>query len=151
MVVTELSAVAGFILVVLFAWSPLLAIERVRALFTWPTQWLAVNYAVLGGGIILIQCLSYLLVILLVAGTGSVDGGEAAGIVGGIGVANLLVPGGLAVGAVYLLPTHGIWSPNAKGLDGRIALGLGVVWYAIVTTVTVVIAGLALMFANLPM
>lgn len=151
MVVTELSAIAGFVLVVLFAWSPLLAIERIRALFTWPTQWLVVNYVVLGGSVVLVQCLSYLPVILLVAGTGSVGGGEAARIVGGIGGANLLVPGSVAVGAVSLLPTRDIWSPDAGGLDGRIALGLGVVWYAIVTTVTVVIAGLALVFANLPM
>lgn len=151
MVVTELSAVAGFVLVVLFVWSPLLAIDRIRALFTWPTQWLVVNYVVLGGSGVLVQCLSYLFVVLLVAGTGSVGGGEAARVVGGIGVANLLLPGTVAVGAGYLLPTRGIWSPDDGGLDGRIALGIGVVWYAIVTTVTVVIAGLALMFANLPM
>lgn len=151
MVTTELSAVVGFLVVVLFAWSPLLAVERLRALFAWPTEWLALNYLLLGGGVVLVQCLSYLAVVVAVAGTGSVTGGEAAGIVGGVALANLLVPGVGAVGALSILPTRGVWSPDGGGLDGRIALGLGVLWYAVVTTVAVVVAGLALMFANLPM
>lgn len=150
MVAAELSAVAGFVLVVLLAWSPLLAVERIRALFVWPTRWVAANYLVLGVGVVLLQCLSYLAVIVLAAGTGPVSGGEAAVIVGGVAAANVLVPGLCAVGAVRVLPRRGVWTVDGGGVDGRVALGLGVVWYAVVTTVVFVLAGLALMFANLP-
>lgn len=150
MVVAELSAVVGFVLVVLFAWAPLLAVERIRVLFVWPTRWVAANYLVLGVGVVLIQCVSYLAVVVLAAGTGPVSGGEAAVVVGGVAAANVLVPGLGAVGAVRVLPRRGVWPPDGGGVDGRIALGLGVLWYAVVTTVAVVLAGLALMFANLP-
>jgi hypothetical protein len=150
MVTAELAAVVGFALAVLLAWSPLLAVERVRALFAWPTRWLVVNYVVLGGAVVLVQCLSYVAVVAAVAGTGSVTGGEAAGVVGGVVGTNVLLPAAGAVGAVRLLPSRDVWSPDGEGLDGRIALGAGVVWYAVVTTVTFLVAGLALMFAHLP-
>jgi hypothetical protein len=150
MVAAELSAVFGFALVVLFGCSPLLGIERIRALLRWPTRWLAVNYVVVVAGLLVAQLLSYLGVVLAVAGTGTVTGGEAAAIVGGVGAANLLVPGAGAVGAVSLLPPRDVWSPDGGGLDGRIALGIAVGWYAVVTTGTFVVVGLALMFANLP-
>jgi hypothetical protein len=36
-------------------------------------------------------------------------------------------------------------------MSGRIALGIGVIWYAIITSVLFVFIGLVLMFAYLPM
>lgn len=36
----ELGVVAGFAVIVLLFWSPLLAITRLRELFRWPTSWL---------------------------------------------------------------------------------------------------------------
>jgi hypothetical protein len=150
MVPSELLAVGGFAAVILFAWSPLLGIERIRALFSWPTDWVVVNYVAVGVAFVVVQVLSYVAVVLLAAGTGSVSGGEAGAIVGGVAAANVVLPGGCALGAVRLLPRRGVWTPDGGGLSGRIALGIGVVWYAAVSTVTVLVVGLVVMFANLP-
>jgi len=150
MVSTELGVVAGFGGVVLFAWAPLLGVERLRALFTWPTRWLGMNYLLIGAGILGVQCLSYLGIILLTAGTGSVTGGDAAAIIGRIIAANLVIPGVGALVALRVLPDRGYWSPETGGLDGRLALALGIVWYAVVTSVCFLLIGLVIMFANLP-
>ncbi|GAA0508643.1 hypothetical protein SAMN04488066_11121 [Halorubrum aquaticum] len=151
MVPSELTVVSAFAAVVLFAWSPLLAVERLRALFTWPTRTLLANYLVVGAVVAVVQVLSYFGVVLLVAGTGSVTGGEAAGIVAGVVVANLLVPGAAAVACLRLLPARGVWSPDSRsGLDGRIALAVGVGWYAVVASATFLAFALGIMFANLP-
>jgi len=138
---------AGF---VLFAWAPLLSVTRLRALFVWPTRWLAVNYLLVGTGFLLGQGLVYLGLFLLVAGTGPVTGGDAASLVGGIVAGNLVVPGIVAVVALRMLPGRGYWSTDADGLSERSALGLGVMWYAIAASVAFVIIGLGVMFANLP-
>ncbi|MCY4731820.1 hypothetical protein KY092_14770 [Natronomonas gomsonensis] len=150
MVSTELGAVAVFTAVVLFVWSPLLVVERLRALFVWPTRWMALNYALLGVGILLVQCLSYLAVFLLAAGIGMVTGGDVAAIVGGVIIVNLAVPSAGAIAALRTLPARGIWSPAGDGLSGRIALGVGVLWYAIVTTVLFLVIGAVILVANLP-
>lgn len=150
MVPSELLAIGGFASLILFAWSPLLSIERVRTLFSWPTDWFVVNYVAVGVAVVIVQLSSYVAVVLLVAGTGPVSGGEAGAIVGGIAVANVVLPGGCAVGAVRFLPRRGVWTPDGGGLSGRIALAIGVVWYAVVATVTIVVVGVAVMFANLP-
>jgi hypothetical protein len=150
MVSTEFGVLAAFGGVVLFAWAPLLGVERLRALFTWPTRWLGVNYLFVGASLIGVQCLSYLGIILLTAGTGSVTGGDAAAIIGRIIAANLVIPGVGAFAALHLLPNRGFWSPETGGLDGRLALGIGVIWYVIVTSVCFVLIGLVIMFANLP-
>jgi hypothetical protein len=145
-----LGAVAVFTAVVLFVWSPLLVVERLRALFVWPTRWMALNYALLGVGILLVQCLSYFAVFLLAAGTGMVTGGDVAAIVGGVVIANLAVPSAGAIAALRTLPARGIWSPAGDGLSGRIALGVGVIWYAIVTTVLFLVIGAVVLVVNLP-
>ncbi|WP_435066717.1 hypothetical protein [Haloplanus sp. C73] len=150
MVWSQLGAVAGFAVVVLLCCSPLLALSRLRDLFRWPTEWLAVNYLLVGGVLVGVQSLSYLGIMLLVAGTGTVTGGDAAGIVAGVLAANLCLPGGVALAALRLLPERGYWTPDGDGLSGRVALGIGVVWYAAVTSVGFVLVGLTLLFANLP-
>ncbi len=91
MVFPKLGIVTSFIAVVLLFWSPLLTITHLRQLFCWPTRWFVLNYLLIGTCLLVIQCLSYLLVILLVARTGMITGGDAVRIVGGIGIANLLV------------------------------------------------------------
>ncbi|SMO82324.1 hypothetical protein [Halorubrum cibi] len=151
MVPTELTVLSAFAAVVLFAWSPLLAVERLRALFAWPTRTLLANYLVIGAVVAVVQVASYFGVVLLVAGTGSVTGGEAAGIVAGVVAANLLVPGAAAVACLRLLPARDVWSPDSRsGLDGRIALAVGVGWYAVVASATFLAFALGIMFANLP-
>jgi len=150
MVFQELGVVAIFAVIVLLFWSPLLAITRLRELFRWPTNWLVVNYLLIGAGIIVVQSFSYLAIMLLIAGTGTVTGGDAVGIVGGVLAANLLFPGAIALTALRILPERGYWTPNGDGLSGRIALGIGVIWYAVITSVGFVFIGLVLMFANLP-
>lgn len=151
MIPAEVYAVTGFVLLLLLTWSPLLAFERIRALFAWPTRWFAVNYVVVGTGVVLAQCVIYLAIAVATAGAGTVTGGDAAAIVGGVALSNVFVPGACSIGAVRLLPQRDVWSPDGGGLSGRIALGIGVVWYAIVATATVVIGGLVLMFAHMPM
>jgi hypothetical protein len=151
MVPTELTVLSAFAAVVLFVWSPLLAVERLRALFVWPTRTLLANYLVVGAGVVVVQVLSYFAVILLVAGTGSVTGGEAAGIVAGVLAANVLVPGAAAVACLRFLPDRGVWTPeSSSGLGGRVALAVGVCWYAVVASITFLAFALGIMFANLP-
>jgi len=151
MVFPELGVVVGFAVIVLLFWSPLLAIARLRELFRWPTSWLLVNYLLIGGGVIAVQSITYLIIMLLIAGTGTVTGSDAVGIVGGVLAANLLLPGAIALTALRILPARGYWTPTSDGLSGRIALGIGVTWYAVITSVGFVFIGLVLMFANMPM
>ncbi len=150
MVLPAIGIVTGFAVVVLSFWSPLLAISSLRELFRWPTRWLVVNYLLVGTGLLAGQCLSYLVVILLSAGTGTVTGSDAVRIVGGVLVANLLLPGISALAALRILPARGYWTPEGHRLNGQIALGIGVLWYAVITSLGFVFIGLALMFANLP-
>jgi len=150
MVAPEIIVVAVFAAVVLTAWSPLLAIERVRALFAWPTRWVVANYLLVGAGVIVAQCLWYLGTLLLVVGTGQVTGSDAAAVVGGALAGNLAVPGIGALAALRVLPARGHWSTDGGGLSGQVALGLGVVWYAVVASVGFVLIGLGIVFANLP-
>ena len=140
----------GFAVVVLLFWSPLLVITRLRELFRWPTRWLIVNYLLIGGGLLVGQCLSYLVVILLSAGTGTVTGSDAIRIIGGVLVANLFLPGISALAALRILPARDYWIPEGNGLNGHIALGIGVIWYAVITSLGFISIGLVLIFANLP-
>lgn len=151
MILSELAVVAAFVVLVLLFWSPLLAIKNIRELFHWPTSWPLVNYPLIGAGIIVIQAVSYLAIMLLIAGTGTVTGSDAVGIVGGVLAANLLLPGAIALASLRILPARGYWTPNGDGMSGRIALGIGVIWYAIITSVLFVFIGLVLMFAYMPM
>jgi hypothetical protein len=151
MILSELGAVAAFAGLVLLLWSPLLAIKNIRELLRWPTSWLFVNYLLVGAGIIVIQAVSYLVIMLLIAGTGTVTGSDAVGIVGGVLAANLLLPGAIALASLRILPARGYWTSEGEGVSGRIALGIGVIWYAIITSVLFVFIGLVLMFTSLPM
>ncbi|WP_324665681.1 hypothetical protein [Haloarcula sediminis] len=151
MVLAELGVVAGFAVITLVFWSPLLAITRLRELFRWPTSWLVVNYLFIGGGIIAVQSLSYFVIMLLTAGTGAVTGSDAAGIVGGVVVSNLFLPSVISLVALRILPKRGYWTPIGDGLNGHVAIGIGVIWYGVITSIGFVLIGLALMFANLPM
>jgi len=151
MVLAELGVVAGFAVIVLLFWSPLLAITCLRELFRWPTSWLVVNYLFIGGGIIAVQSLSYFAIMLLTAGTGTVTGSDAVGIVGGVIISNLFLPAAISLAAIRILPKRSYWTPTGDGFNGHIALGIGVIWYGVLTSVGFVLIGLALMFANLPM
>lgn len=151
MIPSQLGVVVAFATLILLFWSPMLAMARIRVLFRWPTGQLALNYLVVGSAIIAIQIVSYLLMILLIAGTGLVTGGDAIGIIGGVVAVNLLLPGTIALAALRILPARDYWSPDGDGLNGRIALGIGVVWYAVITSGLFVFIGLVLMFVNMPM
>ncbi|WP_369335494.1 hypothetical protein [Haloferax volcanii] len=151
MVRAALSVVAGFTVVTLLFWSPLLAITRLRELFRWPTNRLVVSYPLIGSVLLAAQSLSYLVVMLLTAGTGTVTGGDAVGIVGGVLAVNLLFPSTLALVVLRVLPERCHRTPTGDGQSPRLALGIGVVWYGIVTSVGFVLIGLVVTFANLPM
>ncbi len=139
-----------FASVVLLAVAPLLAAERFRALLSWPTGRLALDYPLVGIGVLAVQVAAYFAVILLVNESGAIDGGEAGLILVGIAASNVLVPAAGAAGAVGVLPRRGTWTPHGGGLDGRIVLAGGVLWYALVATVTVYLVALVFMFLNLP-
>jgi hypothetical protein len=150
MIGPEVSVLAVFVGVVLFGWAPLLAVDRLRALFCWPTRWLAVNYLVVGAAVVVLQVASYVLVVLLGAGMGPVTGGEAAAVVGGVLLANVALPAVAAFLALRVLPPRGVWTPEGDGLSGRVALGIGVLWYAILTSGSFLLIGLVVLVANLP-
>ncbi|ELY63125.1 hypothetical protein [Natrinema versiforme] len=150
MAFAELGIIAGFAAVVLLFWSPLLAVKRLRDLFRWPTRWFVANYLLLGSGLIVGQCLSYLAVALLVAGTGPITGGDAAGIVVGVLAVNVFLPSIGVFAALRFSSANGDRTAEAAGRSGRIALAFGIVWYAVVASGTFVLGSLAIMFANLP-
>ncbi|SFS88128.1 hypothetical protein [Halostagnicola kamekurae] len=146
----ELAAVTVFTVGTLVAWSPLLSIERLRALFSAPTAYFPLNYAIVGCGLCVIQCISYLGVLVLTVGTDMVTGSDVATILGGVFAVNLLVPTVGALVAVSVLSPRGHWSPDGTGIGGRIALALGVLWYAVVTSALFVLIGFAVVVTNLP-
>lgn len=146
----EIAFVAVFTAVTLVAWSPLLGIERLRALFFSPTNYFIINYAIFGGAICVIQCFSYLGVLIFTVGTDMVTGGDVATILGGVFATNLLIPAVGALVALRILSPRGYWSPDGDGMSGRIALVLGSIWYAIVTSGLFLIIGFVVVVTNLP-
>jgi len=145
----ELIILAGFTLTILLLWSPLLAISAIRELFTWPTQWFSANYVLVGIGVTTTQFVSYLFVMLIAAGRGPITGSEGVAIVLGVTIANFAIPAAILLGA-KILSVYGYRETTDRGLSGKIALGIGVLWYAIIASAEFGIIGLALLFANLP-
>jgi hypothetical protein len=113
-------------LIVAPAWAPLLSADRVRALFEGPSRSLAVNYAVASFLLVLAHVLVFLGGLVV---CGRLDGLAVVRWTVGVAVAVPLLAG--AVAAVGL-PRLGRWDPTAGGVDGRVMLGLGALWYAMV-------------------
>ncbi|MFC7173880.1 hypothetical protein ACFQL0_12065 [Haloplanus litoreus] len=78
----EPGVVAVFAVVLLPFWALLSTIPRLRELVRWPTN----------VGVIAVQSLLYRVIMLLTAGTGTVTGSDAVGIVGGVLAVTLLLP-----------------------------------------------------------
>lgn len=144
-----LGATAVLGVFVLPTWAPFLHAERVRALFgCWPTRSVAVNYLFAGTGVVCAQSVAYVLLGTALGGVSSSDGpGPFFGV---LFAANLLVPAiGWLVAAVFL-PRRRVWDPTGGGLDGRLVLAAGAIWYAVLASVVVVLAVFVLTFAFMP-
>ena len=98
----------------------------------------------------MVQCFSYLGVLIFTVGTDMVTGGDVATILGGVFATNLLIPAVGALIALRVLAPRGYWSPDGDGISGRIALVLGSMWYAVVTSGLFLIIGFIVIITNLP-
>ena len=128
-----LALYAGFWFVMAVAWSPFLAARSVRRLFEgWPTDRLAVNYALGMGAFSFVHVVAILASLFAL----TLDGGVnlmvvfklAAGVTGGLVVLTWVAT---SVG----LPRLGRWMPTGDGFDGRLVLAGGAVWYLFCTVV----------------
>lgn len=136
--------------VVLPAWAPFLLADRVRTLFgSWPTGSLVANYLLVGAGVVVAQLLAYALVVAALGGVSSSDGPER--FFGALFLAHLLVPAAGWLVAGVALPRRGSWDPTGGGVDGRLVLALGGLWYAFVTSVVVAALVFVLTFLFLPL
>jgi hypothetical protein len=114
---------------------PVLLSSAVRRLGRrWPTDWLAPNYLVAAAGFATTHLTAIMAAVALHGGSLERDVFKW---IAGITVANALL-WWLAVAVV--LPLRGIWEPKTDGeYDGRIALTVGLVSYAVATGVALVV------------
>lgn len=143
---TEIAAVAVALwLVVAPAWAPLLYADRVRALFAdWPTGSLLANYAAVSFLFAVAHVLTFFGVV------------AARGRLGGVALVQWAVVVAVAfplagwILASVGLPHTGRWDPAGGGVDGRVVLGVGAAWYALVAGVAVGFVFLVAMFWFFP-
>lgn len=118
----------GLLLFNLMACLPGLLSSSVRRLFSkLPSERLAVNYTLAVGSFTLLQ--SALLIAVVVV-SGGLEGVTAFQGLGAITIVAALL---VWVAASFILPRQGYWKPaeNDDELDGRIALGLGLIGYTV--------------------
>ncbi len=148
--VSFLAFVAALLLIVLVTWAPFLISERIRVLFdSWPTASLALNYPLVGAGVVCVQVLAYLAGAAALGGVSSSTGPVPFfGFFFGV---NLAVPllGWLV--AAFALTRYGAWDPTAGGFDGRAVLALGALWYAVVVSAAEAVLVFVLTFLFLPL
>ena len=124
---TLLALLVGFTVILPVLWTPLLVAANVRRLFIgFPTETLPLNYALGVGGFAFGNAIAVFAGLFLVTAEGG---------------ANLLVVFRTAVGVTvgllavawfvvgFGLPRTGRWEPADDGVDGRVALAVGCVWY----------------------
>lgn len=120
----------GLALFNLIACIPILLSSSVRRLFQQlPTENLAINYVLGMGGLTVLH--SAALVAVVVA-TGGLEG---IAVLWGLGLVTAGVGLFAWLTASFALPRWDLWNPAEKEdeLDGRIALGIGLIWYMIST------------------
>ena len=133
-------ALGGLLLAVL--WTPLLISSRVRSLFeVGPTRWLPVNYTL--GFVIMSGIHAGMLGAWIESGSGAGPNGALNAVI----TLGVVVPVLGWVGALWGLPEFGYdWDTNGYDLRTKAALGLGVLWYAVMTIVPGFVASLIAAF-----
>lgn len=121
----------GMLLFNTVAWTPVLLSSAVRRLLKQPTSHsLAANYLLGTAGFTLLHSVVLLSAIFI---TGGVEGTLVFWILGTVTALT-----GITVWAFasFWLPHTGYWEPQKEDeLDGRIALGLGLIWYFVSTVI----------------
>ncbi len=147
MVLQSLGLLLGFWVFNALALAPLLAFASIRRLVACGPLGRRSGDFFLGTVVLTLAQVVALIATVLAAG-GSVSTGES----GPAAFLVLLAPllGVVAVAALALgtvLPFRDDWDPSAEGVDGRLVLAGGVVWYALAAGLaTVVVAFLAFLF-----
>ena len=122
-----LALLVGFTVLVPLLWAPFLAAASVRRLFAdFPTGILPLNYALGVGGFASGHATAVFIALFVV----TAEGGANLLVVfrTAVGVtAGLLVVAWLA--AALGLPRLGRWDATGDGIDGRLVLAVGCVWY----------------------
>lgn len=120
----------GITLFNLLACLPVLLFSSVRRLFNQlPTENLIINYIL---GISSFTILHSVLLVALVVFSGGLEGVAVFWGLGGVTIEVALIAW---IFASFLFPRLELWNPleNDDELDGRIALGLGLIWYTVST------------------
>lgn len=120
----------GLLLFNLAACLPVLLSSSVRRLFDrLPADRLAVNYLLSVAGFTVLQSALLIAVVVL---SGDLEGVTAFWSLGAVTIGTALL---VWISASFVFPRKGYWSPEEEGdeLDGRIALGLGFIWYTVST------------------
>lgn len=141
-----LALVGGIMLFDLIAWSPILLSAAIRRLFTvWPTERLGLNYLIGAGGYAVVHLAVLLTVVVL---SGGLDGTAVFWGLGLVGLGTATMAWAIAcIG----FPRLGWWDPtDGDGMDGRIALGLGVIWYLGSTGITLFVVLVVVIALFLP-
>jgi hypothetical protein len=146
MVLRQLAVLLGFWAFNALALAPLLASAAIRRLLRCgPVGRPSGDYFLGTAALTLAQVAALVGTVVAAGGVSTGESGPAAFLV-------LLAPplGVVALGAVFLggvLPARAEWDPSAEGVDGRLVLAGGVVWYALAAGVAaVVVAFLAFLF-----
>jgi|GEM_PF-5167700 len=146
MVLRPLALLLGFWAFNALALAPLLAFAAVRRLLRrGPIGRPSGDFFLGTAALTLLQVAALVGTVVAAGGVSTAESGPVAFLV-------LLAPlfGVVLLGAVFLgavLPVQGGWDPSAGGVDGRLVLAGGVVWYALAAGVaTVTVAFLVFLF-----
>ena len=123
------------------ACAPILAAARGRALFeAWPSRSVAANYALVSLGVAVAHVLTFLGVVA------ALDGLEDMAAVWWAVRVNFGFPLLASATAAVTLPRTGRWTPTGSGLDGRLVLALGALWYGVASTAAIALVLFVLTF-----
>lgn len=110
----------------------MLGFLSLRRLFSsLPAENLYINYTLSVGGFTVLHSI---ILLITVVGQGGLEGTE---VFSGLGIVSLVTGLITWTMAVFIFPRIGVWNPEKVDdeLDGRIALGLGLIWYMVATGV----------------
>lgn len=135
MVEQTLALFGGIALFNIAVCSPILIFSSVRRLLMkLPTENLVLNYFLAVGGYTALHSVALLAVVVA---TGGLEGTAA---LWGPGVVTGTVAVAVWAAASFILPARDWWNTReGEEIDGRIALGLGLIWYLVFTVVGLVV------------
>lgn len=126
---------AGFWILMSIAWAPFLAANRIKALFQLgPTGDTILNYEIAMAGMTVIQFLITASAVITVGGRAGLNLMQFFELVVTITVLYLI---GIWLLISVLFPRMTTWDPAGEGVDGRLILAVGGVWYLLWTAIFV--------------